>query len=120
MTSTFVIRGDRVLLPDGCRPSSILIRDGRIVEISGHRSHPSGVRELDAGELVVLPGIVDTHVHINDPGRADWEGFEHATRAAAAGGVTTVVDMPLNSIPPTTTVRGLEAKRRAAAGRCHV
>ena len=77
-------------------------------------------RELDAGDLVVLPGLVDTHVHINDPGRADWEGFEHATRAAAAGGVTTLVDMPLNSIPPTTTSQGLEAKRRAAAGRCHV
>ena len=59
---------------------------------------------------VVLPGLVDTHVHINDPGRAEWEGFEHATRAAAAGGVTTLVDMPLNSIPPTTTVEGLEAK----------
>ena len=66
------------------------------------------------------PGLVDTHVHINDPGRADWEGFEHATRAAAAGGVTTLVDMPLNSIPATTTVAGLERKRTAARGRCHV
>ena len=67
-----------------------------------------------------MPGLVDTHVHINDPGRADWEGFETATLAAAAGGVTTLVDMPLNSIPATTTVAALEAKRRAAAGRCHV
>ena len=75
---------------------------------------------IDAGTAVVMPGLVDTHVHINDPGRADWEGFETATRAAAAGGVTTLVDMPLNSIPPTTTVAALEAKRRAAAGRCHV
>jgi allantoinase len=67
-----------------------------------------------------MPGLVDSHVHINDPGRADWEGFETATRAAAAGGITTLVDMPLNSIPSTTTVTALEAKRRAAAGRCHV
>ena len=67
-----------------------------------------------------MPGLVDTHVHINDPGRADWEGFETATLAAAAGGVTTLVDMPLNSIPATTTVAALEAKRRACAGRCHV
>jgi allantoinase len=120
MNSTFVIRGDRVVLPDGIRPASILIRDGRIVEISGYRSHPSGVRAIDAGELVVLPGLVDTHVHINDPGRSDWESFEHATLAAAAGGVTTLVDMPLNSLPSTTTVQGFEAKLRAAAGRCHV
>ena len=75
---------------------------------------------IDAGSLVVLPGLVDSHVHINDPGRADWEGFDHATRAAAAGGVTTLIDMPLNSIPPTTSVAGLEAKRAAATGRCYV
>ena len=66
------------------------------------------------------PGIVDTHVHINEPGRTEWEGFDTATRAAAAGGVTTLVDMPLNSIPATTTVAALEAKRAAARGRCHV
>ena len=78
------------------------------------------MRELDAGDLVVLPGLVDTHVHINDPGRADWEGFDHATRAAAAGGVTTLVDMPLNSLPSTTTVEAFKAKLRAASGRCYV
>src|SRR5512145_836107 len=77
-------------------------------------------REIDAGALTVSPGLVDTHVHINDPGRADWEGFDHATRAAAAGGVTTIVDMPLNSIPPTTTVKGFEEKIAAATGRCCV
>jgi allantoinase len=75
---------------------------------------------MDVGSLVVLPGLVDSHLHVNDPGRSDWEGFETATRAAAAGGVTTLVDMPLNSIPPTTTSAGLAAKRRAADGRCHV
>ncbi len=68
----------------------------------------------------MMPGIVDTHVHVNEPGRTEWEGFETATRAAAAGGVTTILDMPLNSIPPTTTVAGLEAKREAAAGQSHV
>jgi allantoinase len=117
---TLVVRGDRVVLPDGVRAASIHIRDGRILEVADYASQPAGVRTIDAGSLAILPGLVDTHVHINDPGRADWEGFEHATRAAAAGGVTTLVDMPLNSIPPTTTVEGLEAKRRAAEGRCHV
>lgn len=117
---TLIVRGERVVLPDGVRPASIHIREGRIVAIGDHRDRPAGVRQIDAGALVVLPGLVDTHVHINDPGRADWEGFEHATRAAAAGGVTTLIDMPLNSIPSTTRVEGLEAKLRAAEGRCHV
>lgn len=115
-----VVRSERVVFSDGVRAASIYVRDGRIADIRPHGDRAAGVPELDAGELAVLPGLVDTHVHINDPGRADWEGFEHATRAAAAGGVTTLVDMPLNSIPPTTTVRGLDAKRRAAAGCCHV
>jgi allantoinase len=109
-----------VVLPDGVRPAAIHIRDGRIASIAPHGDRPAGVREVDAGQLLVLPGLVDTHVHINDPGRADWEGFEHATRAAAAGGVTTLVDMPLNSIPATIDVEALEVKRRAASGRCHV
>jgi allantoinase len=115
-----LVRGARVLLPDGIRPAAIHIEDGVIVEVTDGVRSPAGVRVLDAGERIVLPGLVDTHVHINDPGRADWEGFEHATRAAAAGGVTTVVDMPLNSIPSTTTVNAFEAKLRAARGRCHV
>ncbi|HSC26238.1 MAG TPA: amidohydrolase family protein, partial [Vicinamibacterales bacterium] len=115
-----VVRGARVALTEGMRPASVCIRHGRIVDIGGPADPPRGARELNAGDLVVFPGLVDTHVHINDPGRADWEGFEHATRAAAAGGVTTLVDMPLNSVPSTTTVAALEAKRRAAAGRCLV
>jgi allantoinase len=120
--SALVVTSERVVLPGGIGPASIEIDHGRITAIH-HPSaieHSSGARAIDAGRLVVLPGLVDTHVHINDPGRADWEGFEHATRAAAAGGVTTLVDMPLNSIPPTTTAGGLDAKRRAARGRCHV
>jgi allantoinase len=108
------------VLPDGVHPASIHIEGGQIVRIGAYEASPAADAEFDAGCLVVSPGVVDTHVHINDPGRAHWEGFEHATRAAAAGGVTTLVDMPLNSIPPTTTVEGLEAKLAAAAGRCFV
>jgi allantoinase len=120
VSSRFCVRSERIATPDGIRPGAIHVRDGRILSIAPHDDSVAGVQEYDAGELVVLPGLVDTHVHINDPGRADWEGFETATRAAAAGGITTLVDMPLNSIPPTTTVAGLEAKRRAAAERCAV
>ena len=118
--SPLILRSDRVALPDGLRPASLQIEDGQIVGIAPHRERFAGVRERDVGALVVLPGLVDTHVHINDPGRAEWEGFDSATRAAAAGGVTTLVDMPLNSVPPTTTLAGLQAKRDAANGRCHV
>ena len=113
-----ILRGRRVVLPDGVRAVDIEIRDGRITAItdSAHAPHViSGV--IDAGDLVVLPGLVDSHVHVNEPGRTDWEGFVHATRAAAAGGVTTIVDMPLNSMPATTTVEALDTKRRAAARR---
>lgn len=108
------------MLPGGERAATLLVSGGRIVSIEPHGVKPAGVRSIDAGERVVLPGLVDTHVHMNDPGRADWEGADHATRAAAAGGVTTVVDMPLNSVPSTTTVEALASKRRALAGRCHI
>lgn len=118
-----IVRSERVVLPDGMRAATIVIKDGRIVSIAdGNRKEEvdPAVDLIDAGKAVVMPGLVDTHVHLNDPGRADWEGFETGTLSAAAGGITTLVDMPLNSIPPTTTVAGLEAKRRAAEGRCHV
>ena len=118
--SSLVVRSQRVVLPAGMRPATVRVRDGRILEIAPHSDRPAGVREIDAGELMVLPGLVDSHVHMNDPGRAHWEGVEHATRAAAAGGVTTLIDMPLNSIPATTSVAGLEAKKRALEGRCGV
>lgn len=114
------MRGERVVLPNGPRAAAIHVRDGRIVAIAPHNYTPAGVQRVEAAELMVLPGVVDTHVHMNDPGRDHWEGVEHATRAAAAGGVTMVVDMPLNSIPATTTVAGLRAKRAALKGRCHV
>jgi len=103
------------VLPDGVRPAEIRIEDGKIARVDVDAWLPSGTTNL-----VISPGIVDTHVHVNEPGRTDWEGFQTATRAAAAGGVTTIVDMPLNSIPATTTVAALEAKRAAARGKCRV
>lgn len=115
-----LVRGERVLLPDGIRPATIRIAGGRITGVLPSTHAEPDVLTIEAGPLVVMPGLVDTHVHINEPGRTEWEGFATATRAAAAGGLTTLVDMPLNSIPATTTVAALDAKRRAAAGQCHV
>ena len=110
----------RVVTPEGIRPAAVLVRDERIETIVSPDQVPAGIEKGDFGESAILPGLVDSHVHINDPGRADWEGFETATRAAAAGGYTTLVDMPLNCLPATTTVAALEAKRKAAQGRCWV
>ena len=91
--------------------ATVHIQDGRIAAVGAYHDVPAGLAGLDAGEQVILPGLVDPHVHINEPGRTDWEGFAHATRAAAAGGVTTLVDMPLNSIPATVSVAGFDAKQ---------
>src|SRR5438093_9230675 len=121
MTQALVLRSRRIVLPDRVRPASLHIEDGTIKRVAHYRDVPDGTANVrDLGRLVVSPGIVDTHVHVNEPGRTEWEGFDTATRAAAAGGVTTIVDMPLNSVPATTTVAALEMKRRAANGRCHV
>ncbi|UOE28035.1 allantoinase AllB [Agromyces soli] len=121
-----VLRAERALLAgdDGApveRGAEIGVRAGRIVQISPLGAGLAGARlvELGAGE-VLLPGLVDTHVHVNEPGRTEWEGFASATRAAAAGGVTTIIDMPLNSIPPTVSVAALEEKRAVAAGQAVV
>ncbi|MDF5756779.1 allantoinase AllB [Spongiactinospora sp. TRM90649] len=115
-----VVRSRRAVLPDGPTGASVAVRDGRISALSGYDAPPPAREEVDLGEVALLPGLVDTHVHVNEPGRTHWEGFATATRAAAAGGVTTIVDMPLNSIPPTVTAAALAVKRAAAAGRCHV
>ena len=115
-----IVRGRRVVVPGGERPASIHIERGRFVLIGDIADSPGGADVVDCGDLVVSPGFVDSHVHVNEPGRTEWEGFDTATRAAAAGGITTIVDMPLNSIPATTTVAALETKRAAARGRCHV
>lgn len=118
------IRSERVVLPDGTRPAEIVVDHGRISSVAPHpgtagTSRTSGTL-IDAGNMIVMPGLVDSHVHINEPGRTDWEGFVTATKAAAAGGITTLVDMPLNSVPSTNNVAALEIKRRAARGQCHV
>jgi allantoinase len=104
--------------PDGIVPAAIHVADGRITRVAPWDDAPGDV--VDFEDLAILPGVVDTHVHLNEPGRTDWEGFATATRAAALGGVTTLVDMPLNSIPATTTREALAAKRAAARGRCAV
>jgi len=115
----FVAR--RVITPDGIRPAAVLVRGEQIQAIVSPDQVPAeDCKVHDFGQAAILPGLVDSHLHINDPGRAEWEGFETATRAAAAGGYTLLVDMPLNCLPATTTVAALEAKRAAAQGRCRV
>lgn len=115
-----IIRGQRVVLPETIAPRSVHIREERIVFVGDYDDVVAGCEVVDAGDSVVMPGLVDTHVHINAPGRTDWEGFHSATLAAAAGGVTTLVDMPLNSIPPTTTLAGFKTKLETARGDCFV
>jgi allantoinase len=111
-----VISARRLVAAEGERSGRVTVRAGRIVDIG-----PFGPAEVTVpASCVLMPGLVDSHVHVNEPGRTDWEGFATATAAAAAGGVTTIVDMPLNSIPPTTTVAALDAKRAAAAAGVHV
>ena len=121
LRSDLVIRGRRVVLPDKVVPASIHLSAGRIGAITAFEEIPSGAEIVEAGaDSVVMPGLVDSHVHVNEPGRTEWEGFATATRAAGAGGVTTIVDMPLNSIPATTTLAGLKAKLEAASGKCSI
>jgi allantoinase len=115
-----VFRSRRVVSPHGVHPAAVHVRDGVITSVSGYDEIGAHSTLVDAGNAILLPGLIDTHVHINDPGRADWEGFESATLAAAAGGITTVVDMPLNSVPATTTSAALAAKRERAEGRTSV
>jgi len=111
------IRSRRVVLPDGEHPATLRIDNGKISAILPYES---GTGAYDCGDDALLPGLVDTHVHINEPGRTEWEGFATATRAAAAGGVTTLLDMPLNSLPPTVDVAALKLKQEAAQGQCAV
>ncbi|HEX6372573.1 MAG TPA: allantoinase AllB [Longimicrobium sp.] len=115
-----VLRGRRVVAGGRMEPAAVHVRDGIITAVTAWDDVPPDVERVDVGDAVLMPGLVDTHVHINEPGRTEWEGFETATRAAASGGVTTLVEMPLNSIPATTTVVALAAKLAAARDRLHV
>jgi allantoinase len=123
-STTFCLRGRRVLLASargrGLHAATLHIKDGVIVDVTGYDVVDGNVPVVDAGDLVVGPGVVDSHVHINEPGRTEWEGFQTATEAAAAGGITCVVDMPLNCIPATTSRRAAEAKLLALEGQVHV
>jgi allantoinase len=115
----FAMKSMRVLTPEGMREAVIIVEDGCIVEILEYSSEPD-IEVIDYGELVLMPGLVDTHVHINEPGRTSWEGFLTATKSAAAGGITMLVDMPLNSLPVTTNVNALNKKIDAAKGKLFV
>ena len=115
-----IVRGKRVVTSEGERAAAIHVRGGVIVAVSAFDEIVPGAPLHEAGDFVVMPGVVDTHVHINEPGRTEWEGFSSATRAAAAGGVTTLIEMPLNSIPATTTAAALREKLAAAAGKLWV
>jgi allantoinase len=110
----------RVVTPEGIRPAAVLVEGERITAVVAVGRVPAEAQVRDFGEAAILPGLVDSHVHINEPGRTEWEGFETATRAAAAGGYTMLVDMPLNCLPATTSAGALEAKRAAARGKCRV
>ena len=117
-----VVRARRAVLPDGIRPAVVVVDDGRITAL--HEGDDAAVRARE--EIVVpddqalMPGLVDSHVHVNEPGRTAWEGYESATRAGLAGGITTILDMPLNSSPATTTVSNLETKMASTTGRLSV
>ncbi len=114
----FALKSQRVLFPDGIRPGVVVVRGDRIAGL--HEKDVGGLPTEDVGDAVVMPALTDCHVHINEPGRTEWEGFSSATRAAAVGGVTLLVDMPLNSIPVTTSVEALERKLSAAQGQLWV
>ncbi len=118
MAQAFV--SERVVTPAGTRPGALLVEGDMIRAVCAVAEIPADAVIEDFGSAALLPGLVDTHVHINEPGRTEWEGFATATRAAAAGGYTTLIDMPLNCLPETTTVAALESKRQAAAGQCVV
>src|SRR5258706_15253587 len=108
----------RVVTPEGVRSAAVLVEGERIRSVVAAQQVPPHAEILNFADAAILPGLVDSHVHINDPGRADWEGFETATRAAAAGGYTLLVDMPLNCLPATTDITALAAKRAAAQDHC--
>jgi allantoinase len=122
--ASWILRSSRVVTSKAVEPAAIVIEGGVIAQVlDAGAPLPAALARLpvtDVGDRMVMPGLVDTHVHVNEPGRTEWEGYATATRAAAAGGITTLIDMPLNSIPATTTRQALEDKRAAAQGQCHI
>ncbi|CAI2168933.1 18299_t:CDS:2 [Funneliformis geosporum] len=128
LSKLLILSSSRILFPDSIetKPGTIEIDNitGKIIRIHPFKASINDYNDqnqfFDVGNNVIMPGLIDAHVHLNEPGRTDWEGFESGTKAAAAGGVTTVIDMPLNSIPPTTNVHNLQEKIRAAKGKCWV
>ena len=116
-----VIRAKRAVFPDGIRPAVVVVDDERITALLEDGAAVEAREEIVVpDDQVLMPGLVDSHVHVNEPGRTPWEGYESATRAGLAGGITTILDMPLNSSPPTTTVDNLDAKEEAAQGKLSV
>jgi len=112
------IKSDRIITPDGIKKATVLIKDGKVDDVAAQK--PEGdFPVIDVGNSVLMAGVVDPHVHINEPGRTEWEGFDTATKAAAAGGITTLVDMPLNSSPVTTTANAFDEKVKATNGQLH-
>src|SRR5690349_22725381 len=118
MPQVFV--SQRVVTPSGTQAAAVFVEQGKITAVRPMTDIPADASVIDCSTYVLMPGLVDAHTHINEPGRTEWEGFETATRAAAAGGFTTLMDMPLNCLPATTTVAALAAKRAAANGKCTI
>lgn len=118
-TPELVIRSRRIVAPEGMVDGAVVVQDGRILDVV-HGEGPAAHARVDLAQAALLPAVVDCHAHINEPGRTEWEGFQTATRAAAAGGIAAIVDMPLNSVPATTTLSALETKAGSAAGQCVV
>jgi allantoinase len=112
---TFALHSERTVTPEGIEDAWVVVREGKILAVLD--VEPEGIQIQELHNLVLMPGLIDSHVHINEPGRTEWEGFETATKAAARGGITTLVDMPLNSSPVTTTLAAFEQKLSAANGR---
>src|SRR3954470_10841046 len=120
MESVQAVRSSRIVTRSGVQAGIVLISGSKILGIAPFGESFDSLRVTDVGDHMILPGLVDCHVHLNEPGRTEWEGFETGTRAAAAGGVTTLIDMPLNCLPVTTTRSALEQKIAACAGQCFV
>ena len=116
-----LIHAEKTVFTDGVRPATVVIKDEKIVAVESFGTSVNADEELNVPRgQVLMPGLLDSHVHVNEPGRTQWEGYESATRAALAGGITTILDMPLNSDPPTVDVDNLDLKRTAATGRLSV